>query len=274
MIHSIFSSEHLELYGVLPFALCRVDRPDFITRRGLSPDRVKSVIVFAVPYLTGDTARSNLSLYARSPDYHRYCDALFVRLTSALTETYGKEFVGFADKSPISETYAAAMAGLGVIGDNHLLITEKYGTFVFLGEILSEAAPEELGFSSEGDFSVQSCLHCGACRAACPMTESGLDCLSAVTQKKGDLSPEEEAYLLRYGTAWGCDICQFCCPLVQKAVRSGAKTPIPFFYEDRVERLTTELVEGMGDEEFAARAFSWRGKKTVLRNLKLLEKKS
>lgn len=273
MIHSVFSSENIELYGVVPFSLCRVDRPDFITRRGLFPERVKSVIVFAVPYLTGNVEKSNLSLYARSLDYHRYCDALFVRLTAALTDAYGKAFVGFADKSPISETTAAAMAGLGVIGDNHLLITEKYGTFVFLGEILSEATPEELGFSSGGDFSVRTCLHCGACRAACPMTESGLDCLSAVTQKKGDLSPEEEAYLLRYGSAWGCDICQICCPLVQKAIKSGAKTPIPFFYEDRVERLTTALVEEMDEETFAARAFSWRGKKTVLRNLKLLEKK-
>ena len=70
----------------------------------------------------------------------------------------------------------------------------------------------------------------------------------------------------KYDTAWGCDVCQEVCPhnLLPRL------TPIELFKEGRIDCLTEELVEGMTKEEFASRAFAWRGKKTVLRNLKIL----
>ena len=102
------------------------------------------------------------------------------------------------------------------------------------------------------------------------MTESGMDCLSAVTQKKGDLSEDEKAYIKKYGSAWGCDICQLVCPLVKKAIDGGAETPIEFFRENRIKNLTPEALSEMTDEEFKKRAFSWRGRATVERNLRLL----
>lgn len=101
-----------------------------------------------------------------------------------------------------------------------------------------------------------------------------MDCLSAVTQKKGELTPEEAAYIRKYGSAWGCDICQTSCPLVRRAIEREAKTPIEFFYRDRISTLTSGTVNAMSDEEFAARAFSWRGRKTILRNLALFEEQS
>ena len=84
-----------------------------------------------------------------------------------LEECYGRHFWGFADKSPLSETYTAACAGLGIIGDNHLLINEKYGSFVFIGEILSEVPAEELGYDGREPVT-GGCLHCGKCAAKCP----------------------------------------------------------------------------------------------------------
>ncbi|MGM9663295.1 MAG: epoxyqueuosine reductase, partial [Eubacteriales bacterium] len=248
-------------------------RSDIITRRGIDISRLKSAVIFLVPYIAGDGAEGNISLYARSLDYHSFCDTLFSRICARLEESYGKRFLGFADKSPLSETYTAACAGLGVIGDNHLLINEKYGSFVFIGEILSEVSAEELGYIPH-DLSPKGCLHCGKCKSACPMTESGMDCLSAVTQKKGELTEEEKAYILKYGSAWGCDICQTSCPLVRRAIDSGVKTPIEFFYDRRINFLTSDEVAAMSDEEFVSRAFSWRGRKTILRNLALFEEQS
>lgn len=273
MIKKVFSDENIEFFAVLPFDKCEVMRPDFISRRGIDIAAVKSAVMFLVPYIAGDGGEGNISLYARSLDYHSYCDSLFSRICARLGECYGRHFWGFADKSPLSETYTAACAGLGIIGDNHLLINEKYGSFVFIGEILSEVPAEELGYDGREPVA-GGCLHCGKCKAACPMTESGMDCLSAVTQKKGELTEEETAYIRKYGSAWGCDICQTSCPLVRRAIERGAKTPIEFFYRDRISTLTSGTVNAMSDEEFASRAFSWRGRKTILRNLALFEGQS
>ena len=268
MLRSFFEREGIEFFGVLPFEACGCRRADLIERKGVCASDIRSALVFLVPYYV-DGEQGNISLYARSRDYHFYCDTLFERLLPALRERFGGEFLGFADKSPIEENIAAAKAGLGVLGDNYMLINEKYGSFVFLAEILSTVAPEALGFSGQIG-AVKECLHCGACRRACPMSSHGGECLSALTQKKGVLTADEEAYIREYGFAWGCDLCLLSCPLTQKAMRSGARTPIGFFSENRISVLTEEHLNGMSKEEFRSRAFSWRGKQTLLRNLKIL----
>jgi len=272
MLRSVFEKEGIEFFGVLPFDACGCRRPDLIERKGVSASDIRSAVIFLVPYFV-DREKGNVSLYARSRDYHYYCDSLFERILPALRERFGGEFLGFADKSPIEENIAAAKAGLGVVGDNYMLINEKYGSLVFLAEILSTVAPEELGFSCHLE-SVRECLHCGACRRACPMRTHGGECLSALTQKKGALTADEQAYVKEYGSIWGCDICQLACPMTQKAIRSGVRTPIGFFYEKRISLLTQELLDGMSKEEFRLRAFSWRGKQPLLRNLEILSEEN
>ena len=264
MLKSVFEKEGIEYFGVLPFGECNCRRADLIERRGASAEDIRSAVIFLIPYYVGGE-NGNISLYARSGDYHFYADALYERLLPILQSRFGGTFLGFADKSPIEENVAAAKAGLGVLGDNYMLINEKYGSFVFIGEILSTSAPEELGFSGVCA-SVNGCLHCGACKRACPAVRHGGECLSALTQKKGELTKDEEAYIRAYGSVWGCDICQTACPMN----RNAAETPIGFFRENRIPVLTEEILCGMSKEEFRERAFSWRGKKPLLRNLSLL----
>ena len=268
MLATFFAEEKIEYFGVLPFSACRLRRPDIIERKGISSESIESAIMLLVPYYVNDGA-GNISLYARSGDYHHYCDLLFERLLPKLEARFGGRFLGFADKSPIEENIAASMAGLGKLGDNYMLINEKYGSFVFLGEILSTVKAEVLGF--DGKIAEPAyCPHCGACKRACPMMIEDMECLSAVTQKKGVLSDEEADYLKKYGSAWGCDLCQLACPLNQKVLANGVETPIDFFRENRISTLTSEVLEKMSDEEFKARSFSWRGKAPLLRNLELL----
>lgn len=265
---TIFHSENIEFFGVLPFSACKCRRPDMIERRGVGPREIKSVIMFLVPYYVRD-GEGNISLYARSGDYHFYCEELFARILPLLEEKYGGRFLGFADKSPIEENIAASMAGLGKLGDNYMLINEKYGSFVFLAEILSTAEPEALGFSGAA-MEPSYCMHCGACQKACPMQREGMECLSAVTQKKGALTKEEQAYIRKYGSAWGCDLCQLACPLTQASLAS--ETPIDFFRKERISTLTVEKLASMTDEAFHRRSFSWRGKAPLIRNLEILSK--
>lgn len=268
MPKAFFAEENIEYFGVLPFSSCRLCRPYMIERLGVLPEQVKSAILFLIPYYVND-GEGNLSLYARSGDYHAYAERLFERLLPKLEARFGGRFLGFADKSPIEETHAALMAGLGCLGDNALLINETYGSFVFIAEILSTVTPEMLGYDKR-IASPAFCSHCGACKRACPMVLDGMECLSSLTQKKGALSEEQARYLKKYGCAWGCDRCQLVCPLNQRVLSEGRETPIEFFHQDRIATLTADTLRDMNEDAFRARAFSWRGKETLLRNLEIL----
>ena len=107
---------------------------------------------------------------------------------------------------------------------------------------------------------------------ATPSANEASDAVSADEILDWELSEDEQKLIKRYGSAWGCDICAAVCPYTKKAVAEGNTTPIGFFKNDRIIRLTSETVENMDKQTFRQRAFAWRGKKTVLRNLEIIGK--
>lgn len=262
-IARLFADESIEYYAALDYSLLYEQKPHIIKKTGITP---RSCIVFLIPYFTG--VPENFSAYAASRDYHIFVSAVTSRLIEGLSELYPEgSFVGFGDHSPINERGAAAAAGLGILGDSGMLINEKYGTYIFIAEIVSDLEPSLIGAVPVRV--PEQCSHCGSCAAACPtgiLSGSSDSCLSAITQKKGDLSEEEIALMRKYNTVWGCDICQSVCPYNS----SVPETPIAFFHEEKIDRLTPDILSAMSDEEFASRAFSWRGRATVERNLEYL----
>ncbi len=260
-----FRERKIEYFCILSYSECRVIRERLVKREGFVP---RSVILYLVPYNTGEAV--NLSRYAVSADYHILIGQLgagLVRLLSGMWR--GSSSIAFGDHSPIDERHAAALGGVGILGDNGLLINEKYGSYVFIGEVITDIAPEQLAATAPGE--IGYCSHCGACAMSCPtgkLLRNDAPCLSAVTQKKGELSREERELIKSCGTAWGCDECQRACPLN----RGATTTPLDFFYRDRIVELTSSVIENMSDEELSCRAFGWRGRGTVLRNLSILEK--
>jgi len=279
-LSDFFAGEDLSLWGVAPAAPDLVTSPERLRRAGLSlpgnppaPGEtfpVRSLLVIAVPYFAGYP--ENFSAYAAAPDYHSYFDGLFSRLGEVLRALWPRaHFAFFADKSPFSETRAAELAGLGSRGDNMLFLTEDYSSFVFLGEAASDLLPEEWELPART--APELCLHCGACRRACPgyFDGDGFVCLSALTQKKGTLTEEEKDCLRRLGSVWGCDVCQRVCPVTKKAAAAGTlETPLAYFRRDRIARLDYPTLAALDDEAFARRAFAWRKRETVLRNLEIL----
>ncbi|MEE0969145.1 MAG: QueG-associated DUF1730 domain-containing protein [Clostridia bacterium] len=255
----VLQKEKIEYVSALPLSECSIVRPYLLERAGI--DENGSVIMLAVPYLVRDEEESNISLYAVPRDYHLYFAQLFERVIPILKDKFPQnKFVGFSDHSPINELNAAAKSGLGVIGKNHMLITSKYASFVFLGEIVTDIP------YSEKIAGIEYCTDCGRCERACPVGLDSGRCLSALTQKKGSFNDLEAETLKKHASVWGCDICQNACPYSFSAKESE----IEFFREKRLPFITEGTIRNMSDEDFSERAYSWRGRDVILRNLQLV----
>ncbi|MBQ3075228.1 MAG: epoxyqueuosine reductase [Clostridia bacterium] len=262
MLKAFFEQEKIEYYASLsPEDVTLWDREKY-DRMEAQIGKIQSVVVFLIPYNAGQVT-TNLSVYAQVRDYHLYLRQLSERLDVYLKENgILVSFRGFADSSPLAERETALAAGLGVMGENGLLIHPKYGSFFFIGAFFLTRCLMPNGKKQEPG----RCSLCGACKSACP-THAISDpkrerCLSLISQKK-NRTPEEDALLEAADCKWGCDLCQNVCPMNQKA----ALTPIPFFQTDHISHLTPESAE-LPKKEFLSRAFSWRGRELIRKNLK------
>lgn len=265
-ISELLTSNNLALHGFCPFDSvaeyllpCRAaERLKAVFSPDLPP---KTVIAALFPYRRDDT-KSNLSRYARVPDYHVAAGKVLEQASERLSDTFPDyQFLPFMDNSPIPEVKAASLAGLGCIGENGLLIHPDYGSWVFIGTITTDL-PVSLS-----EPSITHCPRCGRCAAACPGHclgdfPSRETCVSRLSQKKGILTAEEERLLRESGMAWGCDACQEACPLNKNA----QIYPHPCFAREYTLSLTKESLADLTDK-----AYGWRGRAVPERNLSLID---
>ncbi|OKY52972.1 epoxyqueuosine reductase [Megasphaera cerevisiae] len=243
-----------------------------------APERLlpgcRSVIVILFPYYVSEDTAANLAMYCRCPDYHLVIRTYLHRIESFLQELWPESRqYSIIDTSPLADRWLAYKAGLGFFGDNHCFINVTYGSYCFIGSILTTLRLEpDLPLEKE-------CLHCGACKTACPghcfTSASGYDyrfCKSFLTQKKGSLTPPEITVLQKTPLIFGCDECQQVCPHNANI----ADTPLPEFRQDRLSLLHRSDIADMSNRQFqtaySRRAFAWRGKKLLLRNLDYISK--
>ncbi len=255
--------------GLRDWGICSFDRVSGCLlecrAKNRLPQNTQSIFVSVLPYFT-QCGPHNVSRYAVCPDYHRVAETYFSRACELLQKSFPEEsFVWFADNSPIPEVRAAAAAGLGRVGENGLLITPQYGSWVFIGEIVSSLPAPVWGEE------IKPCIQCGKCRKSCPggALDNGRviveQCASHISQKKGELSQPQRNLVLKSGLAWGCDICQEVCPMN----RCAEETYLPELRQD----LFPLLAPGQS-LDLENRAFHWRGPKVIERNLSFFKTKS
>ena len=278
---------HIYEFGIAPWPLpdtakdilyesnpCPFTAADVEERlRGTTEFRPKSAIVCLFPYYIEHSGPSNLSRYTWGTDYHlvinEYLDKLIEKLQKMNTSA---QFSIHCDTSPLADRYMAYLAGLGFYGKNNCFISPKWGSYVMIGTILTT-----LEFEPNTPLG-QSCMGCNRCITVCLGQCLGHDefkydtCKSYLTQKKGDLTNEEETIIGKTPLVFGCDVCQEVCPHNQ----SIPATPIPEF--QHVEPyIDINEIETLTNKEFKAkyghRAFSWRGKKILIRNQNIIEGK-
>ena len=233
----------------------------------------KSAIVCLFPYYVEHKDPSNLSRYTWATDYHlvinEYLKKLIEKLQIMNTDA---QFSIHCDTSPLADRYMAYLAGLGFYGKNNCFISPKWGSYVMIGTILTT-------LELEPDTPLtQSCMGCNRCITACLGQCLGHDefkfdtCKSYLTQKKGELTSEEEHIIAKTPLVFGCDVCQEVCP----HNKDIPTTPIPEFQSVEPYIDINELYS-LTNKEFKAkyghRAFSWRGKKILIRNQEIIESK-
>ena len=173
----------------------------------------KTIITLAIPYPSKIVSNKDLhvgvlSRYSYGIDYHLVFRKLLQEIEADL-QKLGLKTYGTVDTGDIDERWAGYIAHMGFLGKSQFLITEKYGSYVYLATILIDQEVEK-------QFSIQdTCGTCNLCVTACPT--NALDgkfiqerCISELTQSKKDLS-EDEIGSIRH-LVYGCDICQQVCP--------------------------------------------------------------
>lgn len=179
-------------------------------------DDAKSVISLLLNYYPSEIQNENsykISKYAYGQDYHHVIKEKLKELLhfiqSEIGEVSGRAFV---DSAPVLDKAWAAKSGLGWVGKNSNLITQKVGSFYFIAELIIDL---ELEYDSP---TTDHCGSCTACLDACP-TEAivapyvvdGSKCVSYFTIELKDNLPQEMKGKFD-DWMFGCDICQDVCP--------------------------------------------------------------
>lgn len=275
----------------------------------------RSIIAVAVPYATplgaipskqeqepdpgkkepgrgGEELRGKLkgriSMSAWGKDYHVVVRDILRRLGDFLAQNAPRavRLASFVDTGPLVDRAIAQRAGTGWYGKNCSIFTQRYGSWVFLGEILTDLelepdtpstgpgspVPATGGRDEHGGY---GCGECDICLRACPtgaldprspyVTNANI-CLSYITQMRGfvprDMRPKMGFRL------YGCDTCQEVCPRNKRVAPAGLAAFRPRSWDDVAPDLLDVLAVSNSrfKEAYGLTAAGWRGRTILQRN--------
>ena len=194
----------------------------------------------------GHPERGHVSVYARGRDYHDTLKKRLKALARWMVETHGGALKVFTDTAPVMEKSLAARSGLGWQGRHTNLVSRRFGSWLFLGEVFTtlDLPPDP----PETD-------HCGSCRSCetvCPtqaLVDGRIDprrCISYLTiENKGHIPSELRSMM--GNRIYGCDDCLAVCPWNKFASPTSEADYLP-----RAELLAPRLADlaALDDAEF------------------------
>ncbi|MBE0578284.1 tRNA epoxyqueuosine(34) reductase QueG [Devosia sp.] len=180
----------------------------------------RSVIVLGINYgpetdplaILGEKSLGTISVYARNRDYHEIIKGKLKDIAGLLARRSGAEVKVFVDTAPLMEKPLAEAAGLGWQGKHTVLVSRDFGSWLFLGAILTSA-------DLPGDKPLpESCGTCTRCLDICPTSAfpapfqlDSRRCLAYLTVEHKDQIPLE--FRVPMGNRiYGCDDCLAVCP--------------------------------------------------------------
>lgn len=242
----------------------------------LTLEGARSIIAIAIAYPSKMTNfpksepeayRGILARSAWGLDYHHVLRDKLNRLADFIQELEpDARLESMVDTGVLSDRAVAERAGIGWVGKNCSIITPEFGSYVYLGEMITN-----LPFPSDQPIEDQ-CGDCTLCLDTCPtqaLVQGGQlnsqRCVAFLTQVKNEI-PEE--FREKIGNRlYGCDTCQTICPKNKgmNFTHHPETLPDPELVKPLLKPLLT-----IGNKEFKARfgtsSAAWRGKKPIQRN--------
>ncbi len=200
-------------------------------------------------------------------DYHIVLKNRINMLIKEIEKVTDFKYKYFVDTGPLLDREIARKSGIGYYGKNCSIINDEYGSFIFIGYILTDLQIDEYSTPTEN-----KCGDCDLCLKACPTKAlegpyrvNPKKCLSYLTQTKNTIPYELRE---KMGTRiYGCDTCQIVCPK-----NKGIKIPNhPEFIPNKTKGyMDIEELLTISNSEFKKKyghmAGSWRGKNILKRN--------
>ncbi|MDD5011945.1 MAG: tRNA epoxyqueuosine(34) reductase QueG [Phycisphaerae bacterium] len=230
----------------------------------------KSIICVGINYKViskPDKDALQIASYALYPDYHKFIkEKLRVLADFMKGVNQNLKFKICVDSSPLAEKALATRAGLGFVGKNRLLTNSKFGSFLLLGELITDMPLEP-----DKPIEQQQCGDCTKCIEVCPtnaLSDNGFDarkCISYLTMKKGEIAAGLKE---KMGThLFGCEECLRACPYNEKSPVCE-KQRIGFTARDI--KIKPQEIIGWTEKDFetfaANSAILWFGLERIRRN--------
>jgi epoxyqueuosine reductase len=211
--------------------------------------------------------RGIFSRSAWGQDYHHVLRNRLDRLAAFIKERVPEaRLESMVDTGALSDRAVAERAGIGWSGKNSAIITPEFGSWVYLGEMITD-----IPFPPDSPIE-ESCGDCTICIDACPTGAlvgpgqlNATRCVSFLTQTK-DMIPME--FREKVGNRlYGCDTCQQVCPKNRGIhfTHHPELTPDP----EQAKPLLLPILDMSNrqfKEAFGTSAAAWRGKKPIQRN--------
>ncbi|MGT2887570.1 tRNA epoxyqueuosine(34) reductase QueG [Streptococcus didelphis] len=239
----------------------------------LSLESAKTIISIAVAYPHKLPIEPQKTAYKRGKitpsswglDYHHVLQKKLQKLASGIEDlTQDFEYKGMVDTGALVDTAVARRAGIGFIGKNGLVISKEFGSYMYLGELITNLDIEP---DQPVDYDCGDCRRClDACPTSCLIGDGTMDakrCLSFQTQDKGMMALEFRKKIKT--VIYGCDICQISCPYNKGILNPLASDIDPELAKPELIPFL-DLSNKSFKEKFGMIAGSWRGKNILQRN--------
>ena len=236
----------------------------------------KSIIAIALAYpskmknaprITKEDPRGIFCRASWGTDYHHILRDRMEKLEAFIKEKVPEVTTkSMVDTGELSDRAVAERAGIGWSAKNCSIITPEFGSYVYLGEIITN-----IPFAPDKPIE-DNCGDCNKCVEACPtdaLVQGGLldsnKCIAFLTQTKGFL---DEKYRKKLGNRlYGCDTCQTVCPenKGKDFHLHPEMEPDPEIAKPKLKPLLT-ISNREFKEKYGHVSGSWRGKKPIQRN--------
>lgn len=198
--------------------------------RGTSPSELlpgaRSIVCLGLSYLGDDWPEDNsaalsgrVARYAWVRDYHRVMKRRMREFVRNLERELGSTVKArwYVDDGPMLDRAAANRAGIGWFGKNTNVLTPQFGSWVFLGQVITDLELEPDGPLKKSCGSCVRCIEdCPTGAIVAPYVVDNARCISYLTIENRGPIPGELRPLMG-DWVFGCDICQDVCPVNRKA---------------------------------------------------------